>query len=683
MSTQKWQVVRPRLAGICGSDLATVDGRSSRWFEPIVSFPFVPGHEVVADADDGRRVVIEPVLHCAVRGIEPPCPACAAGRTNHCERLVGGHLQPGLQTGFCADTGGGWSLALVAHARQLHEVPDGLERRGGGHDRADRLRRARRPGRAAAPATTATVAVVIGAGHAGAGDHRRRPPAPPGRHVAARGRQAPRAAPAGRASWAPPRSSSPASCAGRCAGPPARWILDSGQLTGGAPVVFDCVGSADVDRARPWRSPRPAGRSCCSACRATSASTSPALWQREIHLVGAYAYGPEPAAGGRHSFDLAMERRRRGRPGAPRRRPPTPSTATPTPSSTPPPPGAGARSRWRSTCAARSGDRKHERRMPRPGFVLDVDRSTPPILTWHGEGFRLERLPAGRSRVDLRRPSRSTPSTIPTTPSGEALLHPARRLPAAAGAAVRRACGSRSPSTTSPCRCRPMQPTRQPPAGHRGGARRWPPHAGVDDVVLICALALHRRMTEAELRHAVGDRVYDAFAPHGLLLQHDAEDPDGLAYLGQTDQGEDVEINRRAAESDLLVYVNINLVAMDGGHKSVATGLASYRSLRHHHNVRDHAAQPLVHGPGALRAALVQLADGPADRRQRRQGLPDRDHAQQRHLPASRWPSCRSGSGSGRPGPGHRTWPTTKGLSRGPAPAGPVDLPVASRRPTP
>ena len=93
-------------------------------------------------------------------------------------------------------------------------------------------------------------------------------------------------------------------------------------------------------------------------------------------------------------------------------------------------------------------------------------------------------------------------------------------------------------------------------------------------------------MTEHELRHALGDRVYDAFAPHGLLLQHDAEDPDDLVYLGQTDQGEDVEINSRAAESDLLVYVNINLVAMDGGHKSVATGLASYRSLRHHHNVR-------------------------------------------------------------------------------------------------
>ncbi len=109
--------------------------------------------------------------------------------------------------------------------------------------------------------------------------------------------------------------------------------------------------------------------------------------------------------------------------------------------------------------------------------------------------------------------------------------------------------------------------------------------AGVDDVHLIAALALHRRMTEAELRHAVGDRVYDAFAPHGLLYNHDAEDPDGMAFIGTTAKGEEVEINKRAATSDLIVYVNINLVSMDGGWKSTATGLASYKSLRHHHNV--------------------------------------------------------------------------------------------------
>src|SRR5207237_9685968 len=40
--------------------------------------------------------------------------------------------------------------------------------------------------------------------------------------------------------------------------------------------------------------------------------------------------------------------------------------------------------------------------------------------------------------------------------------------------------------------------------------------AGVDDVVLIAALALPRRMTEAELRHALGDRISDACAPPRL-----------------------------------------------------------------------------------------------------------------------------------------------------------------------
>jgi hypothetical protein len=108
--------------------------------------------------------------------------------------------------------------------------------------------------------------------------------------------------------------------------------------------------------------------------------------------------------------------------------------------------------------------------------------------------------------------------------------------------------------------------------------------AGVDDVELVAANALHRRMTPAEIRHIVGERVFGSFWPD-RLRNHDAEDPGGLAPLGRTPHGEEVEINRRAAESDLVVYVNINLVAMNGGAKSVAVGLASYRSLRHHHNV--------------------------------------------------------------------------------------------------
>ena len=106
---------------------------------------------------------------------------------------------------------------------------------------------------------------------------------------------------------------------------------------------------------------------------------------------------------------------------------------------------------------------------------------------------------------------------------------------------------------------------------------------GVDDVHIIAALALHRRMTGDEIRHAVGDKVFNAYWPD-RLYNHDAEDPDGMVDLGRTDADEYVQINMRAMESDLLIYVNINLVPMDGGHKSVATGLTGYKALRANHN---------------------------------------------------------------------------------------------------
>ena len=219
---------------------------------------------------------------------------------------------------------------------------------------------------------------------------------------------------------------------------------------------------------------------------------------------------------------------------------------------------------------------------PRPGFVLEVDRSTPPTLFWHGENFRLERLPIG-SRV-VYPPEPLVPLVDPDAaiahalehPLGDsaplsALLHPGMKLTIAFDDVSLPLPQMEAPDV----RARVIEAVLDQAAA-----------AGVDDVVLIAALALHRRMTDDELRHALGRRVFDAFAPNGLLWQHDAEDPDAMVTLGETDEGELVAISRRAAESDLLVYVNINLVAMDGGHKSVATGLASYDSIRHHHNVK-------------------------------------------------------------------------------------------------
>ena len=218
--------------------------------------------------------------------------------------------------------------------------------------------------------------------------------------------------------------------------------------------------------------------------------------------------------------------------------------------------------------------------MPRPGFVLDVDRSTPPILFWRGENYSLEKLPADRSRVIYAPEPEAAIDDIDSA-IRHALLNPIEMdpLPTLLFPGMKLTIAFDDISLPLPKMTRPDIRQRVIEAVLDLAA-----DAGVDDVHIIAALALHRRMTEDELRHMLGDRVYDAFAPRGMLYQHDAEDQDNLALLGETPQGEEVEINKRAAESDLLVYVNINLVAMDGGWKSTATGLSSYRSLRHHHN---------------------------------------------------------------------------------------------------
>ncbi len=106
---------------------------------------------------------------------------------------------------------------------------------------------------------------------------------------------------------------------------------------------------------------------------------------------------------------------------------------------------------------------------------------------------------------------------------------------------------------------------------------------GVEDIHIIVATAFHRRMTDAELRRMAGDKIFNAFAPD-RFYNFDGEDPDQMVNLGTTELGEVVELNRRAVESDLVIYVNLNLVPMDGGHKSVAVGLSGYKSLQAHHN---------------------------------------------------------------------------------------------------
>ncbi len=299
---QDWQRVHPRLAGICGSDLATVDGKSSRYFEPLVSFPFVPGHEVVGTLDDGTRVVLEPVLGPSCRGEPPPFVGAALGDGDDYGYLLGGPIDDGIQTGYCASTGGGWGAELVAHRAQLHVVPDHLddeaavmiEPTAGGVHTAFKAR--------IEPGDTV---VVQGAGTMGLcalAAIRRHTDA--GTVVAA-------------AKY--PHQQQLASELG------ADLVVEPGELkravrrvtgcrmighdlSGGADATIDAVGSAASITAS-LSVTRPRGRIVLLGMPGVTKLDLTPLWHRETELVGSYTYGTErlPDGSAANSFQLAFD----------------------------------------------------------------------------------------------------------------------------------------------------------------------------------------------------------------------------------------------------------------------------------------------------------------------------------------------------------------------------------------
>lgn len=210
--------------------------------------------------------------------------------------------------------------------------------------------------------------------------------------------------------------------------------------------------------------------------------------------------------------------------------------------------------------------------MARPGFVLDVDDRTPPVLVASGDTFRLERLPVG-ARVVY--PADSLPA-----------VHAAEAIAAALDAPV----GSDPLSD----RLRPGMTltitfddnTAPVPAMTRPDLRSKiieavltrAAAAGVDDVALVAAIGLNRRQSPAELRQLVGERVFRSFHADGLLVNHDAEDADELAEIGRV--GElPVVVNKRVADSDLVVHVHLVTGHTGNGAAAALTGLGAASTL--------------------------------------------------------------------------------------------------------
>ncbi len=121
-----------------------------------------------------------------------------------------------------------------------------------------------------------------------------------------------------------------------------------------------------------------------------------------------------------------------------------------------------------------------------------------------------------------------------------------------------------------------------------------------ENIRLICAVALHRKMKKHELARMVGPRIMAEFYPH-QLDNFDAEDPSDIADLGQTDENEPVRVCRGVIESDLVIYVDSVQIPLNGGHKSVAVGLGTYESIANHHHPKMTAESPHVMQPDGSR----------------------------------------------------------------------------------
>jgi threonine dehydrogenase-like Zn-dependent dehydrogenase len=136
-----WVMARTRLTGICGSDANQVfmdfgEDNADSPLGHLFTFPTILGHEVVAEVAElgpaaaglevGQRVVLNPWLSCAPRGIVPPCPACEAGDLSLCWHFTDGHLAAGIHTGTSKDAPGGYAEFFPAHDSMLFPVPDAV-----------------------------------------------------------------------------------------------------------------------------------------------------------------------------------------------------------------------------------------------------------------------------------------------------------------------------------------------------------------------------------------------------------------------------------------------------------------------------------------------------------------------------------------------------------------------------
>lgn len=106
------------------------------------------------------------------------------------------------------------------------------------------------------------------------------------------------------------------------------------------------------------------------------------------------------------------------------------------------------------------------------------------------------------------------------------------------------------------------------------------------DITILIATGLHRPTTEEEQRRMFGDEIVD----HEKIAINNAFDPEQFVELCTLPSGAVFQVNRLAAECDLLVtegFVEPHFFAgFSGGRKSILPGICSERTVNENHSYK-------------------------------------------------------------------------------------------------
>jgi nickel-dependent lactate racemase len=111
---------------------------------------------------------------------------------------------------------------------------------------------------------------------------------------------------------------------------------------------------------------------------------------------------------------------------------------------------------------------------------------------------------------------------------------------------------------------------------------------------IIVATGMHRPSTAEERVLMMGEEVVQGYA----IEDHDSENPSGLRYVGRTQAGTPVSVNRTFLEADLKICTGLVeshfMAGFSGGRKSVCPGLVDRETVQRFHGP-DFLDNPRAH----------------------------------------------------------------------------------------